>query len=220
MANPTSNIRLFEVNLIGDRVSTFFRRRAFQKWCMVAALALLLAGGVMAVRAVMNVSAAWNLNNGIQAAKKQIKASEAQLAQLDIRMQEAQARVNEILPLVPVAKARVSWAPKLAALAGAFPPGTILMTFRASQGDLFSGLAAAHPNAEALASGIKINFAVIYARSASPLETPVLLVQNLQKSESFMRQLNHVGLESLEQEAWLSKSVMVLRGSAEGARLR
>lgn len=121
MANPTSNIRLFEINLIGDRVSTFFRRRAFQKWCMVAALAMLLAGGVMAVRAVMNVTKAWNLSNGITQDQKQILDLQTQLATLDKLKQQAQARINGIKPLVPIANARVSWAPKLAALAGAFP---------------------------------------------------------------------------------------------------
>lgn len=93
------------------------------------------------------------------------------------------------------------------------------MTFRASQGDLFSALAVVHPNADALAGGVKMSFALMYARNAGSDETPSLFVQNLQKSGSFMRHVDHVGLDSLEQQLWQSKSIMVLNGSAEGARV-
>jgi len=218
MANPTNNPRLFEVNLIGDQVSKFFRRRTFQKWCTVGAVVMLLIALVMAVRIVMNVSKALAVNSGIRADKLQIQKDEEDLASLDKLKQDVLDHIKKVASLVPIADARVSWAPKLAALAGAFPPGTTLMNFRGSEGDLFNAWATVHPTAEAQNAGVKINFAVGYAPSADTEKYPVTFVKKLRDSKDFLFHVDNVGLDSLEQDSEQGKPLVILRGSAEGAR--
>ena len=134
MANPATNVRLFEVNLIGDRISKFFRRRTLQKWCTVGAAVMLLIAVVMAIRIVLNVSKSFAVNSAIRADVRQIQKDEEGVASLDKLKQDVLAHVQNVAPLLAIADAKVYWAPKLVALADASPPGASLMTFQGIAG--------------------------------------------------------------------------------------
>jgi hypothetical protein len=218
MATSASNFRLFEVNLIGDRIQKSFRRRALQKWCTVGTAVMLLAALVMAIRIVVHLSAGFGVNSRIRADERQIQKDEEGIANLDKLKQDVLARVRNVAPLVAIADAKVDWAPKLVALGEASPSGASLMTFQGSQGDLFGALATTSSTAGSQAPGVKINFAVVYIPDESSEENPINLVKRLRASKDFLRHLDHVGLDSLENETEEGSSVVILRGTAEGAR--
>lgn len=218
MANPATNVRLFEVNLIGNRISKFFRRRTLQKWCTVGAAVMLLIAVVMAIRIVLNVSKSFAVNSAIRADVRQIQKDEEGVASLDKLKQDVLAHVQNVAPLLAIADAKVYWAPKLVALADASPPGASLMTFQGMQGDLFGAVMASGSAAEGQVPGVKIVFAVVYVLGEGSEENPIALVRTLRQSKDFLRHLDHVGLDSLEIETEEGSPVVILRGTAEGAR--
>ena len=92
------------------------------------------------------------------------------------------------------------------------------MTFYGSQGDLFGALATTSPAGGSQAPGVNIKFAVVYIPDETSEDNPINLVKRLRASKDFLSHLDHVALDSLENETQGGNPVVILRGTAEGAR--
>ena len=130
-------------------------------------------------------------------------------------------RADAVAPLLPIARQRVAWAPKLAAAAAALPPGTGIVNLQATQRDVFVVRAAAGPKSGTSAfadeAGLpQIAIAILYKSSAGVEDNLGLYVERLKKDATFMNKFNAVHLVAMEQDSWDGKPVEVLHIHAQG----
>ena len=145
MANGANEVRLFEVNLISDQVSMLLRRRAFQQLSGIAAVLMIAAGTALALLMAMHLTTAFRMRSGTQSKIRELADLQRICAGLDEQRERATQRANVVAPLLPIARQRVAWAPKLAAAAAALPPGAGIVNVQATQRDVFVVRTAAGP---------------------------------------------------------------------------
>ena len=222
---PAISPRLFEVNLLRDRVDKLRRRRMWQNVASGAALLMLLVGGLLALAAVMHLTNAMRLGLGVRNLEGELAQQKKVCLELDGLKKATLDEVQALSPLIPLARARVAWAPKLAALADALEPGTGLLSVQGGSGDVFS---ARSPGVEP-AKGRRpippgqedtflprLSFAMLYAPVAGGEENPHSLLERLRSSEPFMRKIAFVRLVAMEEDTWNSRPIIVLHCTARG----
>ena len=217
--------KLFEVNLLGDRVDKLRRRRLWRNMASVAALLMLLIGGLLALTAVMHLTTAMRLKLGVRNLEGELAQQQRVCQELDALKKATWDEVQAVSPLIPLARARVAWAPKLAALADELEPMTGLLSVQGFSGDVFS----ARPSGVETAKGRRtippgqedtfvprLFIAVLYTPVAGGDENPHSLLERLRSSEPFMRKMAFVRLVATEEDSWNSRPVIVLHCSARG----
>lgn len=224
MANAPNDVRLFEVNLISDQVSMLLRRRAFQQLSGIAAALMLVAGTLLALLMAMHLITALHMRSGTQLKIKELADLQKICTDLDRQRENAKERADAVAPLLPIARQRVAWAPKLAAAAAALPPGTGLVNLQATQRDVFIVRTAAGPKSGSSAFAARdeaglpqIAIAVLYKSSVGAEDNLALYVERLKKDATFMNKFDSVHLVAMEQDSWESKPVQVLHIHAQGA---
>ncbi|MGD1001578.1 MAG: hypothetical protein ABSA67_12875 [Candidatus Brocadiia bacterium] len=223
MANAPNEVRLFEVNLISDQVSMLLRRRAFQQLSGIAAVLMLVAGTVLAFLMAMHLITALHMRSGTQIKIQELADLQKICTELDNQRENAKKRADAVAPLLPIARQRVAWAPKLAAAAAALPPGTGIVSLQATQRDVFVVRTPAGPKSGPSAfaaqdeAGLpQIALAILY-RSAPGVEDNLgLYAERLKKDATFMNKFDSVHLVAMEQDSWGGKPVEVLHIHAQG----
>ncbi len=223
MANAPNEVRLFEVNLISDQISTLLRRRAFQQLSAVAAVLMILAGTVLAILMATHLTVAFKMRSGTQGRMKEVAELQKICTGLDNERERATQLANAFAPLLPIARARMAWAPKLAAAAAALPPGAGILNLQATQRDVFIVRASAGPKSGSLATAAQdeaglpqMAIAMLCAPSAGGDENLSAFAERLKKDAAFMSKFDSVHLVALEQDNWENKPVEVLHVRAQG----
>jgi membrane-associated protease RseP (regulator of RpoE activity) len=225
MVNAPNEVRLFEVNLISDQVSKLLRRRTFQQLSAITAALMLVAGAVLAVLMAMHLCTAVRMRTGTQLENKELADLRKICADLDNQRQIAQRRADAVAALLPIARQRVPWAPKLAAAAADLPPGAGIISVQATQRDVFVARTAAptgpKPAPFAFApredAGLpQMAIAILYAPSLGGEENCSLYAERLKKDETFMNKFDSVQLVAMQQDSWEGKPVQVLHIRAQG----
>ena len=218
MANAQSDVRAFEVNLISDQVNTLMRRRAFQQLSGVAAALMIAAGTVLALMMAMHLTTALRMRIGTQSKIKDNADLQKMCADLDNQRETAKEQADAIAPLLPIARQRIAWAPKLAAAAAALPPGTGIINLQATQRDVFIVRAPTDPKAGIRdESGLpQIAIAILCTPSANGDDNLSAFAERLKNDATFMSKFDSVHLVAMEQDSWEGKPVEVLHIHAEG----
>ena len=220
MANAPSEIQLFEVNLISDQVNMLLRRRAYQQLSGIATVLMIAIGTALALFMTMHLTTALRMRSGTESQKKELKDLEKMCADLDVLKARATQRANVIAPLLPIARQRLAWAPKLAAVAAALPPGgTGVVNIQASQRDVFvvrtsTGAKPSFPQDE---GGLpQMAIAILCASSAGVEDNLGVFTERLKKDAAFMDKFDSVHLAAMEQDTWASMPVEILHIRAQG----
>jgi hypothetical protein len=223
MANAPNDVHLFEVNLISDQVSMLLRRRTFQQLSGLAIVLMIGAGTVLALLMAMHLTTALRMRSGTLSRTRELEALQQLCASLDRQRESAMQRVNAIAPLLPIARQRVAWAPKLAALAADLPPGTGVVNLQAGQRDIFVARtpASATPAPFAFApvdeAGLpQMAIAILCPASTASEENLGLFAERLKKDETFMNKFDSVHLVAMEQDNWAGRPAEVLHIRAQG----
>jgi membrane-associated protease RseP (regulator of RpoE activity) len=215
MANAPSEVH-FRVNLISDQVNTLLRQRAFQQLSVVASVLMVAAGTILALLMTMHLATAIRMRSGTQSKIREIGDLQKICEDLDHQKKRATQRANAIAPLLPIARQRVAWAPKLAAVAAALPPGAGVVSIRASQSDIFVVRASANAKQQNEGGLPQMAIAILCAASEAPSDNLGAFVENLKKDEAFMNKFDSVQLTAMEQDSWASKPVEILHVHAQG----
>jgi hypothetical protein len=220
MANAPSEVQLFEVNLISDQVATLLRRRAFQQLSGAATVLMIAAGTILALLMAMHLSTAFRMRSGTQSKIRELEDLQKMCAGLDNQKERATQRANAVAPLLPIARQRLAWAPKLAAVAAALPPGgTGVVNIQASQRDVFvvrtsTGAKPSFPQDE---GGLpQMAIAILCASSAGVEDNLGVFTERLKKDAAFMDKFDSVHLAAMEQDTWASMPVEILHIRAQG----
>ena len=182
---------------------------------------MIAAGTVLAVLMAMHLITALRMRSGTQCKIKELRTCRRSAHDLDTQRESAKARADAVAPLLPIARQRVAWAPKLAAAAAALPPGTGIINLQATQRDVFIVRAAAGPKSGTSAfadeAGLpQIAIAILCTPSAGGEDNLGLFVERLKKDETFMNKFDAVHLVAMEQDSWDGKPVEVLHIHAQG----
>jgi membrane-associated protease RseP (regulator of RpoE activity) len=227
MANAPNDVHLFEVNLISDQVSMLLRRRAFQQLSGIAAAVMLVAGVVLAILMTLHMITALHMRSGTQIRIKELADLQKICTDLDNQRESAKKCADAVAPLLPIARQRMAWAPKLAAAAAVLPPGTGILNLQATQRDVFVVRAPA-PAPTAPKSGAapvavqdeaglpQIAIAILYRTLAGGQDNLGLYAECLKKDATFMNKFDSVHLVAMEQDSWDGKPVEVLHIHAQG----
>jgi hypothetical protein len=216
MATAQSDIRLFEVNLISDHVSALLRRRTFQQLSGFASVVLIAAGTFLAISMLVHLTAALHLRSGTLGKEKDIEDLKEICRKLDAERETANKRATTVAPLVPIARQRIAWAPKLAAAAGALPPGTGVLNLQATQRDVFVNRTSAPKSGIQDEAGLpQISIAILCMPTAGD-ESLEAFAERLKKDGTFMNKFDSVHLVAMEQDTWESRPVEVLHVHAQG----
>jgi hypothetical protein len=199
-------IPAFEINLLADRVNSLQRRRTFQQACALGGAALLVVGAVLAVLAVTHLTTAMKYKVGVKRIAADIAAQKKICDELEAMHGEIVRQLDVIAPLAPIARSRVVWTAKLAALAEALSPGMGITQLTAGSGDVVGGVE----------GGAQLSFSVITGATADPEGSAVRFVERLRKSPAFMDKMEYVRQEAAEGEHWNEQRVTALRISARG----
>ena len=116
-------------------------------------------------------------------------------------------------------RARLAWAPKLAAAAADLPPGTGILNLQATQRDIFvvrSPTAAGGKFVQDAAGLPQIAIAILSPPSEGGQENLALYADSLKKDGTFMNKFDSVHLVAMEQDNWQNKPVEILHVHAEG----
>jgi hypothetical protein len=218
MANPQSEVRLFEVNLISDQINALMRRRNFQVLSSLGAALMIAAGAVLAILMVMHLSTALRMRSGTQSRIEAVKDLEKLCADLDSQRENAKKRAEAIAPLLPIAHDRMAWAPKIAAAAAALPPGAGIVNLQATQRDVFLArpTGGAKPVIQDQAGLPQMAVAILCPPAANSEENIGAFVERLKKDETFMNKFDSVHLVAMEQDTWENRPVQVLHVHAQG----
>ena len=223
MANAPNEVRLFEVNLISDQVSMLLRRRAFQQLSGIAAALMIIVGTALALLMAMHLTTALRMRSGTQSKIQELEDLQKTCTELDSQREKATQRVNAIAPLLPIARQRVAWAPKLAAAAASLPAGAGIINLQATQRDVFVIRTATGPKSGPSAftaqdeAGLpQMAIAILFTPSASGDDNLSAFSERLKQDESFMNKFDSVHLVAMEQDSWESKPVEVLHVHAQG----
>jgi hypothetical protein len=223
MASAPNEVQLFEVNLISDQVSALLRRRAYQQLSGVATVLMIVAGTVLAFMMFMHLTTAFKMRTGTQSKMNYLQDLQKTCTELDARRESATQRANAVAPLLPIARQRLAWAPKLAALAKDLPPGTGIVNIQASQRDVFvvhastgakSAPSAFAPQDEAGLPQIAIT--ILCKPAAGGEENLGVFAERLKTDETFMNKFDSVFLVAMEQDNWEDKPVEILHIRAQG----
>ena len=235
MVEPTDSlpvperVGLFEMNLMGDRVQHMRRRVRFFQICSALALVMVVAGGVLAAMTAGHLVEYIRAGQGASEANRQLIEAREGDAELDAQRKAACEALGSVGALTSIARRRVAWAPTLAALAQALPPGGGILAVEAQSGDTFY-----RPLPPAAAELDRQGKAVPRAAPAPPappgmkfsiLLSPALgagdpmpFLERLRKSETFMKRIAGVQVDVTAQDNWMGGPVIVLTGSCAGAQ--
>jgi hypothetical protein len=217
MANGQSEVRYFEVNLISDQVSVLLRRRAFQQLSGVAAAVMIVIGTFLAVLMFMHLTTALRMKAGTRAKIKEVGDLQSICSELDQQREEAKKSAETVAPLLPIARQRIAWAPKLAAAAGALLPGTGILNLQATQRDVFIRSALnAKASIQDEAGLPQIGIAILCAPTGGADENLGAFAERLKNDQTFMEKFDSVHLIAMEQDTWEGKAVEVLHVHAQG----
>jgi membrane-associated protease RseP (regulator of RpoE activity) len=219
MANAPSEVQLFEVNLISNQVNILLRRRTFQQLSGIAAVLMIAAGTVLALLMAGHLSVAIRMRSGTQSKMRELEDLQKMCADLDSQKERATQHANAVAPLLPIARQRLAWAPKLAAVAAALPPGTGVVNIQATQRDVFvvrtsTGAKPSFPQDEAGLPQMAI--AILCTSSAGVEDNLGVFAERLKKDEAFMDKFDSVHLAAMEQDAWARIPVEILHIRAQG----
>jgi len=213
--------KLFEINLIGDRVDRLRRRRALSRVGDAAAVVMAAAALVFCVLTAFDLFGIMRLRDDLRTLGRQLAEEQKVAEKLDAMRGDVVKKVGNLKVLVPIAQRRVSWAPKLAALARALPAGMGVAKVRVESGDLF-----ADPNDPKRKKRRKrsdeidaahLVFSVVYLPKASRTLDPMGdLRENLESNGEFMEKMEFVRLEAQAEEVWNGLQVEFFHGLLKG----
>jgi len=219
---------LFEINLLGGRVQRMHRRVRFFQVCSALALLMVVIGGALSAITARNLVNYVRARQGAHEAAVQLAAAQSATAVLDLERKEACQALGSVGSLSSIARRRVAWAPKLAALAQALPAGGGILVVEAQSGDVFWQAppppAPVPDKAGKLPQGPAVKPATPPAMKFSVLFPPAVggpnlmqFLECLQRSDTFMKRMSGVYLDAAVQEPWMDSPAMVLTGSCRGA---
>ena len=215
MANAPKELQLFEVNLISDQVSMLLRRRAFQQLSGIAAVLMLAVGTFLAFLIVMHVATAFRMRSGQKIKNKEITELRTICADLDNQRAGAEARMAGVAPLLPIARARMAWAPKLVAAANDLPPGTGIISLQATQRDVFLAGVGSKSSDEGGLPQIAISILYLPV-SGDEEENLGLYAERLRNDKTFMYKFDSAHLVAMDRDTWQGSPVEVLHIHALG----
>lgn len=216
-ARPLCPGPTFEINLLGDQVRRLRRHQTLRQVGVLCALAMLLVGAGFAVRTATHLTKARRLSLGVRELSRSIEGQRKICQELDTLRATVQEQCRPFLPLLPIARARTAWTPKLLALAEALPPEAGLLLLNASSGDPFAApTVASVVTANAPDTSAHLSLAVLYRPSSAGLERPITLLERLRASPAFMEKMDTVRLEAMEADHWQGRPAVVVRGTAKG----
>jgi hypothetical protein len=219
MARAPNEVQLFEVNLISSQINILLRRRTFQQLSGIAVVLMIAAGTALALLTAAHLSAAIQMRSGTQSKMRELKDLQKMCADLDSQKERATQRANAVAPLLPIARQRLAWAPKLAAVAAALPPGTGVVNIQATQRDIFvvrtsTGAKPSFPQDE---GGLpQMAIAILCTSSAGVEDNLGVFAERLKKDEAFMDKFDSVHLAAMEQDNWARMPVEILHIRAQG----
>lgn len=226
--------KLFEINLIADRVAKLRRRQVLEHCGSLMALLLMGAGGVLFLVALMHVTAAIGHSSGIARIENELEQEKRLYEELDALRHTAIEQLDRHPLLVPLAEARVNWAAKLAQMARALPPGMGIAKVEATSGDLFveppkplpeptksdkqKSKTKRKPVRRKPTRAPEMVFSVMYLPSVNVERDPISsLLGRLRGSGDFMDKMDFVRLEAAREEVWKGFKVIFFRGLLKGA---
>lgn len=235
--NAGQTLNLFEVNLIAGQVAKLRRRQVLAHCGSMAALVLMGVAGVLFLVALTHLSNAIRHSAGIGRIESDLKQEEQLCDELNALRRDAIAQLGQHAPLVPFARARVNWAPKLAKLAESLPPGMGIEKIEGASGEVFveppqpvkppdkgheekrtKDKGKERPKRLKPIEPPKMVFSVIYLPTVNIEEDPVgFLLEGLRGSSAFMRKMDFVRLEAHREEVWKGFKVLFFRGLLKGA---
>jgi len=211
---------LIEINLIADRVPRLMRRRFLARIGEIGTLAMLGLASLLFVATLAHLTTLMRVRLAMTRFVSDLKTERQVSQQLDSLRDEAAKEIGLFIRLSPVARRRVAWAPKLAALSEALPAGMGVHKVDVTGGDLFPA-----PKGKAVRGDARqqrkrtphLTFSVIYLPSAGRSEDPMgQLRENLRRSAAFMDKMEFVRLEATAEEAWNQVQAQFFRGLLEG----
>ncbi|GEM_PF-2430315 len=219
---------LFEINLLGDRVQRMHRRVRFFQICSALALLMVVAGGGLSLVTARNLVAYVRARQGAHQAAIQLSDAQSATATLDLERKAACEALGSVGSLSSIACRRVAWAPKLAALAQALPPGGGILAVEGLSGDIFwqapppvaptldrSGKPIPVPVAKPAAPPA-MKFSVLFAPSVGGPNLSQFQ-ERLKHSDAFMKGMSGVRLDASVQDSWMGSPAMVLTGACKGS---
>ena len=222
---PRPDLSLFEINLIGDRVGRLRGRRRLSRVGDVATVMMVVAALVCCVLTAFNLLAATRAGYSLRKVRSELAEAQRAADELDRLRDAALDKVGKLKLLVPVAKRRIRWAPKLAALASALPQGMGVTRVNVSGNDFFTASGGPKKGNRSSKFGLTnideahLYFAVIYLPRAGKTADPMGdLRDNLQASDAFMEKMQFVRLERQTEEIRNEVQVQVFEGLLKGIR--
>jgi len=190
---------------------------------------MIVVSGVLATMTAGHLVAHVRASQGASEAGNQlIKAREGE-EELNAQRKAACEALGPVGALTSIARRRVAWAPKLAAIAQALPPGGGILSVDAQSGDTFyqppppvpphfdkqgkevPRAAVAPPTPPAM------KFSVLLSPTLGASD-PMPLLDRLRKSEVFMTRIAGVQIDATAQDNWMGGPAIVLSGSCTGAQ--
>jgi len=224
----TADVSLFEFNLIGDRVDKLRRKQLFGRLIELSAVTMLLVAMLFGMLTLMSLTTIVRTRMRLSKISTQMQAAQAICDELDALRQQAAERVGIMEKLIPIAKARVAWAPKLTALAEGRINGMGVTKVQVFSGDLF---AYQKPLEEAVPEQAKLRrkqtrkkvkppemtFSVVYLPFAGRSEDPMgEFRENLKNSQWFMEKMGFPRLIGTVEKKWHSLPVQTFQGTIKG----
>ena len=228
VAAPAGMPALFEINLLADRIHRLRRQQHFEQTCAAVALALVLVSAVLGVISFKHLLDYRRFSLGLKQDQQDLDAQKKLFEEMDTLKRAAADELKAVAPLLPIARARVAWTPKLVALAEALPPEFGILQMNANSGEVFmpppppapapvtdaSGKAAPPAPPARTAEPPRMDFSIVYHTGGQ--SRAMTLLTRLRESPNFTRQMGEIRLDSMDTDTWQGASVTVLRGSCKG----
>ena len=213
---------LFEVNLIGDRVERLRRRRILSRLSDLASVIMLGVAGFFCLIVLLHLTLTMRVRLQMNRLERDLEVEQRVAQELDNMRAKTVESIGKMQTLVPVAQSRVSWAPKLAAMAKNLPAGMGVAKVNADSGELFRDPASPTPQRGGRRATSKLDmahmiFSIVYLPRAGESQDPMgALRENMASSDAFMKKMEMLRLDATAEETWNGMQVQVFQGLLKG----
>ncbi len=210
--------KLFQINLIANRVDHLRRKRVLARLGEMASVAMLAVALLFYFMALLNTMGILRNQGHLNKLNAKYESERLLAETLDQLRMETMAKVGVLQHLIPLAEERTTWAPKLAAMAEALPAGMGLANVVADSGDVFPSNKPQTARGRASEpKAAEMKFSVVYLPAAGLSDDPMgVLRKNLRSSDAFMHKMDLVRLESTAEESWANIPVQFFEGVVKG----
>lgn len=193
---------IFEINLIGHRVDRLRRRRTLSRFGDVAVVIMVALALFFCIVTALHLFVIMRTKGDMHNLSTQLAKEQKTASELDQIRDKVIGSLGKLKLLVPVAKRRIRWAPKLSALARALPGGMGVAKISVKGDDFFADPDNPKQRQRSGKFGqsnideAHLFFSLVYLPTAGNLRDPMGdLRDNLIASDAFMDKMKLVRIE-------------------------